>query len=163
MSGPRDAEGPPVVRPLRLRTFDQAIAELERLQAASAVVRSPGWDVPHMLDHCARSIAYSMQGFPQLKPVLFRAVVGAAAFHVFDWRGEMRHDLSAEIPGDPGPAQVLPFDAALQALRQRIADFDRWTGALQPHFAYGTLTKAQYERAHAMHLANHLATLDYDR
>ena len=62
-----------------------------------------------------------------------------------------------------GPTQVLPFDAALQTLRARIAEFDRWTGALQPHFAYGTLTKAQYERAHAMHLANHLATIVYAR
>ena len=159
MSGPREAARPQVVRPLRLRTFEDAVVELDRLQVASEVVRSPGWDVPHMLDHCARSIACSMVGFPQLKPVLFRTVIGAAAFHLFDWRGEMRHDLLAEIPGDPGPAQTLPFDAALQALRDRIADFDRWTGPLQPHFAYGSLTKAQYQRAHAMHLANHLATI----
>jgi hypothetical protein len=33
--------------------------------------------------------------------------------------------------------------------------FARFNGTLRPHFAYGELTKPQYERAHLMHLANH--------
>ena len=30
-------------------------------------------------------------------------------------------------------------------------------GALAPHFAYGVVTKAEYDRLHALHVANHLA------
>ncbi|MFT6701096.1 MAG: hypothetical protein ACJAUM_000956, partial [Pseudomonadales bacterium] len=29
----------------------------------------------------------------------------------------------------------------------------------KPHFAYGELTKSQYELAHAMHFVNHLKEL----
>ena len=36
----------------------------------------------------------------------------------------------------------------------RFATFE---GELAPHFAYGRVTKADYEALHAMHLANHLS------
>ena len=49
----------------------------------------------------------------------------------------------------------LPKDPAKAA-----QDFAAHTGPLQPHFAYGALDKAQYEQAHAMHLANHLSAFD---
>ena len=45
-------------------------------------------------------------------------------------------------------------------LHEAIEAFHRHTGELQPHFAYGRLSKAEYELAHAMHLANHLAAFD---
>ena len=51
---------------------------------------------------------------------------------------------------------------AAQALKvsvQRLLDameaFAEFNGTLRPHFAYGELTKPQYERAHLMHLAQH--------
>ncbi|MBK7939507.1 MAG: DUF1569 domain-containing protein [Lewinellaceae bacterium] len=31
----------------------------------------------------------------------------------------------------------------------------------QPDFAYGSLTKKQYERANAMYIGNHLSALEY--
>ena len=50
--------------------------------------------------------------------------------------------------------------AALARLRAAVQVFAAHTGPLQPHFAYGELSKAQYEQAHAMHLANHLSAFD---
>jgi hypothetical protein len=38
-----------------------------------------------------------------------------------------------------------------------MAAFSAWTKPLQPHFAYGALSKPDYEQAHAMHLAQHLS------
>ena len=35
-----------------------------------------------------------------------------------------------------------------------------WQGPLRPHFAYGKLSKPEFERAHAMHLANHFSAFD---
>ena len=61
---------------------------------------------------------------------------------------------------------VQPLDAnasaegALVRLRQAVQDFGAHTGPLQPHFAYGALSRAQYEQAHAMHLANHLSAFN---
>ncbi|MEY4609257.1 MAG: hypothetical protein RL625_1474 [Gemmatimonadota bacterium] len=147
-------------RPLTLRSFAAVLQELDRLERAHDAVRTPGWDVPHTLDHCARSITHSLQGFPVLKPAVFRATVGPMVFRVFDAMGQMRHDLLQEIPGD-APPPIRSLGDALTILRERIHTFDRWDGPLQPHFAYGRLTKAQYERAHCMHVANHLASWHY--
>lgn len=151
------------LRPLRLRSFDAVLQVLERLEADDGAIATPGWDVARTFDHCARSITHSMQGFPLLKPVLFRATVGSLVFRAFDAIGQMRHDLLQEIPGDPEPLTPQRADEALAQLRERIHAFDRWTGPLQPHFAYGRLTKGQYERAHSMHIANHLSAWNFSR
>jgi hypothetical protein len=69
----------------------------------------------------------------------------------------MSHGLAEPIPGAPAIAADADPAQALARLHRAIADFHGWTGALQPHFAYGPLDRAQYELAHAMHLANHLS------
>jgi hypothetical protein len=43
----------------------------------------------------------------------------------------------------------------VQRLLDAMDAFAQFNGTLRPHFAYGELTKPQYERAHLMHLANH--------
>jgi hypothetical protein len=122
--------------------------------------RSTGdWNVAQFLNHAAQSVEYSIGGFPQLKPAWFRRSIGPAAFAFFESRGAMSHSLSEPIPGAP----ALPADADLPAAMARclkaLDDFEAHTGALAPHFAYGTLDKAQYTRAHLMHLANHWTQL----
>ncbi len=151
----------PFQRDLRLQSFDAVMAELERLRKAPQIRSSPGWDLPHTFDHCARSIEHAMTGFPVMKSPIFRAVVGKTAFHLFDLRGHMDHNLTEEIPGDPEPPADLSLDAALARLQNSIRAFEVWTGPMQPHFAYGALSKSQYERANAMHVANHLAVVEY--
>lgn len=151
----------PIRRRLRVRSLENALDELEKLRRAPRILLSPGWDLPHILDHCARSIGYAMAGFPDMKHPLFRAVAGRAAFHVFDLRGYMRHDLGAEIPGSRLPEKPLSFEEALENLQQTVRAFEDFQGKLMPHFAYGTLSKNQYERANAMHIGNHLSALEY--
>ena len=56
----------------------------------------------------------------------------------------------------PALAAGADVDQALERLQGAIRAFAQWGGPLQPHFACGTLDKAAYARAHAMHLANHL-------
>ena len=48
----------------------------------------------------------------------------------------------------------------LAPLRRAVQAFAHHAGPLHPHFAYGALSKVQYEQAHAMHLANHLSAFD---
>lgn len=150
-----------IARDIRLQSFDKVMVELEKLGKAPKILLSPGWNLAHTFDHCARSIEHSMLGFPELKNPVFRAIVGTAVFHVFDMQGYMRHDVTQEIPGDEEPPANLTLDAALTRLKQSIDTFEHWTGELKPHFAYGTLSKSQYERANAMHIANHLAVIEY--
>lgn len=151
----------PLHRDLRLRSLDEAEAELQRLLAAKEITLSPGWDLPHVLDHCARSIEYSMQGFPEAKNAVFQALIGKTAFLFFDYKGEMSHNLDEEIPGSIPSESSQHLDTAFARLLHDIHVFKTYDGPLMPHFAYGSLTKAEYERANAMHIANHLSAIKF--
>lgn len=144
----------------RLLSFTSLAAaeeELSRLATAKELGSSAIWTWAQTLEHCAQSIEYSMSGFPESKSRLFQDTVGSAALAVFSWRGRMTHDLAEPIPGAPSLAVGSAPEVALARLLASIASFRNWPKPLQPHFAYGALDKKEYERAHAMHLANHLS------
>lgn len=113
-----------------------------------------GWKLPAVLEHAAQSVEYSMSGFPEVKPVWFRATVGSAAFAVFDARGSMTHSLTEPIPGAPALGEP-PLVQAAGRLKKALREFEAHRGSLALHFAFGALDHARYTRAHLMHLANH--------
>jgi hypothetical protein len=157
MSGCRDSNT--VDRELQFGSLRAALGEAERLASTHAETGST-WTLAQTFSHCAQSIEYSLTGFPEMKSELFQHTVGAAAFNVFAWRGRMSHDLAEPIPGAPSLANETDLDGSLARLRQSVEDFERTREPLQPHFAYGSLSKADYELAHAMHLANHFSVID---
>jgi hypothetical protein len=118
-----------------------------------------GWSPAEVFNHCAQSIEYSISGYPELKPAWFRGSVGPLAFSVFAARGAMRHPLDEAIPGAAPLSQPATQAQALQRLRQALDDFAAYQGELQPHFAYGVLSHADYAQAHVLHLYNHLSLL----
>lgn len=150
-------------RQLAFGTLAGAMQEVERLAGAAVQPLAPAtaWNWSQTLEHCAQSIEFSLQGFPAPKSALFQNTLGAAAFNVFALRGRMSHNLAEPIPGAPAlDASTPDASAALARLRKAVQDFAAHAGPLQPHFAYGALSRAQYEQAHAMHLANHLSAFD---
>ena len=138
----------------RFATLGAALKTLDELRT-SAPRMTGAWDLPHVLHHTAQSIEYSLNGFPELKPAWFRATMGSYAFALFNARGQMTHTLNEPIPGAPDVAQGQPLLPAVDHLVAALQAFERHSGALAPHFAYGSLDKAAYTRAHLMHLANH--------
>lgn len=145
-------------RKLVLSTLSAALAELDRLQAARSLEHAGAFNWAQTLVHCAQSIEYSMSGYPQAKPALFQHTAGALALSFFAARGRMNHNLDEPIPGAPAIEAAPDLVLALARLRQAVEQFRRSDKPLRPHFAYGALTKAQYEQAHAMHLANHFSS-----
>lgn len=123
------------------------------------LVAIEGWSPAAVFNHCAQSIEFSLDGFPQLKAPWFRSSVGPLAFSVFDSRGAMRHSLLEPIPGAPELDQAADPALALERLRAAFARFAAYPGPLQPHFAYGTLSHEAYAQAHVMHLYEHLSLL----
>jgi hypothetical protein len=119
------------------------------------------WSLSELLQHLAQSIEFSMKGYPEMKSAAFRAVLGNAAFAVFNARGAMSHSLTEPIPGAPALDAKVALKDSVQRLLDALAAFEAWSGALRPHFAYGELDKAQYTRAHLMHLANHWQQLRF--
>ena len=150
-------------RQLKFASLAAAEEELEQLVKAQKLVTSTTWNWAQTLVHCAQSIEYSMTGYPRPNSELFQRTVGFAAFEAFSWRGRMTHDLGEGIPGAPLlDAKVEPAQA-LDRLRGAVLRFRQWSEPLKPHFAYGALSKKEYELAHAMHLANHLSAFHAER
>lgn len=140
----------------RFHTLDDARRAVMPL--AEHPLRTTGaWNLAQVLNHAAQSVEFSLDGFPESKPALFQATVGHLAFALFDARGAMHHALDQPIPGAPALATDAPLPAAVQRLLDAFDRFERHTGALQAHFAYGALDKPAYARAHLMHLADHWA------
>lgn len=148
LAGCRDAA---VQRFATLADARHAVAAL----ADGSTRTSGAWSLATVLQHAAQSIDYSIDGYPELKSVLFRHTVGAAAWGVFNARGAMHHSLAEPIPGAAALDAALPLERAIGKLMAAFDRFEAHAGALQPHFAYGALDKPAYARAHLMHLANH--------
>ena len=109
--------------------------------------------------HCAQSIEMSMTGYPSHKSDLFKSTAGAAAFGVFGWLGAMSHNVNEPIPSAPKLDLNIAEARALDVLIETMDQFANYTGSLEPHFAYGELSKPQYELAHVLHIQDHFPDL----
>lgn len=141
------------------RQYDVA-ALIEELQQLPLTLRNPGeWNLSQMLQHCAQSVRYSLDGYPQMFSAAFQHTAGTAAATVFRAAGQMRHDLNEAIPGAGPLDATMPAEQARALLVQALQDFGQHDGELQPHFAYGGLDKPAYAAAHWLHVRNHLDAL----
>jgi len=147
-----------VVATARLYPLDTLLSELKRLPP-ERLTSSGSWNASAVLQHLAQSIRYSRLGYPEAKPVVFQHTAGAAALNVFSAIGSMTHPLDQPIPGAPTLVGSVPNDVAMAELISEIELFINWQGDLAPHFAYGSLTKAQYYSAHYLHVKNHLTEI----
>jgi len=146
---------------LRLKSLDEVKAELLKLERAGSPQVEGEWSVAQVLIHCAQSIEYSLTGYPSRRSALFRATVGPLVLRKFLKQGFMGHDLKAPVPNAPGLPATATLSEGLSRLRKAITDFQAATGELAPHFAYGPVTRTQYDQIHAFHVANHLEEIPY--
>lgn len=120
------------------------------------LVISGGWSLGKVFSHCAQSIEYSMNGFPEMKPAVFRGTVGKLAFSIFSLREKMSHGLEDPIPGAADLENTIEYKLGLNRLLQSIDLFQKLESSqLKPHFAYGELDKEEFDLAHTLHIKNH--------
>jgi len=139
----------------KVQSLADAMRWLDKLDKASKLTMTGKWQTVAVLEHLSQSIEMSLDGFPQPKSAVFQNTAGSAAFAFFKWRGKMSHGLDEPIPGAAALTMQGDWKPAAQRLRAAIMRFDAHTGALKPHFAYGTLSKTDFALAHAFHIANH--------
>ncbi|GIT90857.1 hypothetical protein JANAI62_13120 [Jannaschia pagri] len=144
-----------VVRPRDHPHLDLS-AIIDRLQDTplDAFAPSSSWSLARTFDHLAQGVEFSMTGYPDLRSAVFRHTVGPLAFAAFQARGAMSHDTADVIPGEVVEANTA--DMARDRLIRSLRAFDAHDEAPAPHFAFGALDKAQYAKAHAMHIHDHL-------
>lgn len=136
-------------------TIKAALKKLDALLNDN-VISVGEWEPAQIFTHCAQSVEYSMSKFPEHKSKFFKRTIGKLAFSAFSSKGKMTHGLNEPIPGAPELTQKSNTVMALNRLKKSLIDFDRYQEKLAPHFAYGELTKSEYEIAHVIHLYNHL-------
>lgn len=136
-------------------TIDFALKKLDVLSHKN-LINLGEWNSYQIFTHCAQSVEYSMSQFPLHKSSFFKNTIGKLAFSIFSSKGKMTHDLSDPIPGAPSLTYSMDVAIALNRLKKSLIDFDNYLGPIAPHFAYGELTKKEFEMAHVMHLYNHL-------
>lgn len=148
-------------------TIDAVLARIDALSKQSLTVTG-AWSLNQVFDHCAQSVEYSMTGFPEHKSAAFKNTLGKLAFAAFSVKGQMTHALDEAIPGAPMidaleintlESMLSINEQAFARLKKSLYEFQRYQGELAPHFAYGALSKQDYELAHAMHFYNHLAEI----
>lgn len=143
-------------------TIDAALHKL-KLLSDQPVSNLGQWQPDQIFAHCAQSVEFSMSGFPAHKSAIFKNTLGKLAFSIFSSKGEMSHGLSEVIPGAPALALDNDINTGLHRLEKSLAAFKQYEGDLSPHFAYGDLSKEDYEIAHVLHLYNHLQEIIYNK
>lgn len=139
-----------------LLTIDAVLSAVDKIDQNSLVLTG-NWTAAQVFNHMAQSIEYSMLGYPEHKSGFFKQTVGSLAFAAFSSKGRMRHNLSEPIPGAPDLVENDNLSQTIQRFRLSLINFEQYTGALKPHFAYGELSKAQYALAHVMHFYDHMS------
>ena len=134
--------------------LNKLLSFLRSLPVESLVTEGE-WNLAQIFNHAAQSIEYSMDGYPEHKSEFFKQTIGPLAFQAFSVWGKMSHALAEDIPGAPLVLATQQARPALVRLEQAITRFDQYQGVLQPHFAYGELSKQDYALAHVLHLNNH--------
>jgi hypothetical protein len=136
-------------------TIDAALRHIDTLSKGT-ISTSGRWNAFQVFSHCAQTVEFSMVGYPAPKSALFQDTAGKLAFAAFSAKQKMKHGLAEPIAGAPVLAAVGDPREALERLRKAFTAFQQFEGTLAPHFAYGALSKAEYELAHTLHFSNHL-------
>jgi hypothetical protein len=144
-------------RELRFKTFEEALAELERLEQGP-VTPLGNWSFFQALDHCAGAIRFSMGGTPLPRPGWKRRLTGWIFKKITLWKGSIR----AGVQNPRVSSQRVEGDAVetAQRLRETIKTFQSYNGPWTPHPFFGRLTKAEWEKIHIYHMANHFGFLE---
>lgn len=139
------------------KTLGDLAVIIERMSSMESNFSIEGpWSIGTVFSHCAQSIRYSISGYPEMKSAIFRGTLGNIAFSIFSLRGKMRHGLEEPIPGGEKLEFKIPFLNGKKELIEAMSYFESTkTEDLKPHFAYGALSKKDYDTAHVLHIKNH--------
>ncbi|MDI7201982.1 DUF1569 domain-containing protein [Leptospira santarosai] len=142
-------------------SLSQVSHELKIFKKMNSIRGYGTWDAGKVFLHGAQSIEYSIRGYPENKSTLFQNTIGKLVFLKFAFSKKMYHDLEAPIPGAVEIRTGTDWQESLSILQETVLKFRNYDGELKPHFAYGNLSKEEYDLAHAMHIANHFSFLTF--
>lgn len=120
------------------------------------ILEKEEWSGYKTLVHCAKTIQYSMTGYPVLKPYFIRITIGKIVIHKFLKQGYMKHSLSADVMGSPPVEDNGTTESGKIILLEAIDKFLAYQETLHPHLLFGKINKKQYDNYFALHIGDHL-------
>lgn len=143
---------------IRFKSLDEAEKYLFKLSNKD-IKSTTEWSTYQTFVHCAKTIDYSMDGYPLLKPTIIRNTIGKIAIGKFFRQGYMKHNLLADVPGSSNIENGGSTQEGIQILLNSIERFKSNEKELKMHLLFGQLSKKQYDYYFAMHIADHLSSL----
>jgi Protein of unknown function (DUF1569) len=141
---------------LTFSSLDEALRRIQDFANGGMEAKNGNWSLYKTLHHGAQSIEFSLVGYPAHKSSLFKNTAGKLALHIFLAKDAMSHDINMPIPDAPNIESDGDAIQGFTRLEAAVQSFWNHQGAYKEHFAYGKLTKEQYDKIQALHLANHL-------
>ena len=139
-------------RDLRFKTFEEALVELEKLEQGP-VDTTGNWSFFQILEHCAGAIDRNMGGQMGQPSGFLKIVKGKFG----KWKVLRQGYIPSGITNPRVQPQRLEGDAKAAAahLRESIRKFREYQGPLSQHPLFGKMNKAEWEKFHIYHMANH--------
>ncbi len=140
-------------RALSFSDLDEVMPEVDRLLEGHTTTGH--WSLGQICNHLGTAMQYSVEGFPEQAPWLLRRTVGPVAKRQVFSSGAMPEGIM--LPGKYLPAPGLDSRAEAEALRATIRLFAAHAGRLADHPLFGSMSRDEWIRYHAIHCAHHLS------
>jgi len=139
-------------RILTFATLDRVMPDVDRLLEGHETLGQ--WSLGQICHHLSSYVTHSVDGFPKVAPWIYRKSVGAVRRRRVFRTGRMAEGIP--IPRDAVPRPDLDARAEAEALRASLQFFAAYQEPLALHPIFGSLSRAEWTRLHAIHCAHHL-------
>lgn len=149
-------------RELIFNSLDDVVRDAENLHA-KGYEKAGNWDLAQACGHLTKWLSYPLDGFPKPGCMvgtmlwLMRMTVGKSIKRKILATGKFKEG-GPTIP-ESVSASGEDEAAAAAKLKDAIARFKNYTGALHPSPLFGAMPKEELARLHAIHCAHHLSFL----
>jgi hypothetical protein len=142
-------------RPLRFQTFDEVIADLDRLRSVG-YRKAGNWSLGQICNHLAIVFRGSLDGFPGAKaPWYLRLVAPVATWWTLTFKSM---PTGVRIPRELEP-QAGDEASEVEEFKRVLRRFEGHKGPLHPSPFGGACDYETWRKIHLIHCAHHLSFL----
>jgi hypothetical protein len=143
-------------RLLNFRTFDDALAEVQRLHEGG-YTRLGNWDLAQICHHCAHWMEEALDGFEEKVPWLLKVLAGRWILNSI--LKSRRMQAGTPTPQKPLPESGLDEVAAIARLHDAISRLQQPHAVAQESPFFGKMSIQEARELHLIHLQHHLGFL----
>ena len=143
-------------RPLDLRTVDEAIAELDRLNK-DGCTSAGNWTLAQTCNHLSIFVRGSLEGFHSPRPPWYIRLL--APLIVWWMLKKRRMPEGVKIPDEIRPHDIKDQAAEVVQLQELLRRFQQHQGPLHPSPFAGNIRYDTWLNLHLIHCAHHLSFL----